>query len=86
MLRLSPKKTQKFKINKTIMTTHKEKVKIARKLMTPFENKIGVSKWDSVAWRKRKEVIRSRVERKQAMAHQRAVMRKKSVARMSIES
>jgi len=68
------------------MITHKEKIRIARKLISPIERQIGLSIWDSAGWRKRKDIIRARVERKQAMAHQRAVMRRKSVARMSIES
>lgn len=56
---------------------HKNKVKLARKMMTKLDRKIHVPKFLSASWLKRKEAIAKRVERKQAEAHKRAVERRK---------
>lgn len=56
---------------------HKQKTKIARKIMTALDRKIHVPKFLTAAWIQRKEGIAKRVERKQAEAHKRAVERRK---------
>lgn len=59
---------------------HKEKVKLARKMMTNLDIKIRVPKFLSAAWLKRKDAIAARVERKQAAAHKRAMERRRMYA------
>lgn len=44
--------------------TRKEKVKLARRLMTPGEIKRGVSIWQSKGWMMRKLVILKRLDKK----------------------
>lgn len=45
-------------------TTHKQKVKIARKLLTKVEKKIKVPKFQSAGWEKRKLAIKLKVNKK----------------------
>ena len=37
------------------MKQHNKKIKLARKMMTPLEVKLGVSKFDSAQWQLRKQ-------------------------------
>lgn len=37
---------------------HKRKVKMARKMMKPYELKIGVGTFESTNWKKRKEQLK----------------------------
>lgn len=55
---------------------HKQKTKLARKMMSELDRKIHVPKFLTAAWLKRKEAIAKRVERKQAAAHKRAEERR----------
>ena len=43
------------------MKKHAKKVKEARKMLSPLEVKLGVSKWDSKAWQDRKEARQKKV-------------------------
>jgi hypothetical protein len=56
---------------------HREKVKLARKLRTLSEIRLGVPIFQSETWEKRKEAIQERVKRQQERAHKRALARKK---------
>lgn len=63
-------------------STHKSKVKMARRLQTNEERKAGKSifesgKYSTSKWKDRKIAIAERVKRKQDAAHARAVERKK---------
>lgn len=57
---------------------HKDKLKLARKLLTKEEKHTPV--FQSKAWEARKEAIAKRVERVQAVAHSRALERKKKLS------
>lgn len=54
----------------------REKLKIAKKLLTKKEKQKKVSPFDSDGWLKRKKAIADRVSRKQGAAHERALKRK----------
>ena len=43
--------------------SHKQKVKMARKMMHPLEIKGGVSIWDSYVWNLRKVAIKKRLKK-----------------------
>lgn len=55
----------------------KDKKRMARKLMSRAELKAGKSPYFSKNWIERGVAIKSRVERDQARAHERALKRKK---------
>jgi len=58
---------------------HKQKVKLAKKLLTGVEKKKKVPIFQSNAWEARKEAIAKRVEKVQAVAHARALERKEKL-------
>lgn len=60
---------------------HKNKVKIARRLLTRKEIQQNVSVFDSVGWKTRKEAIAERVKSQQGEAHERALEMKKKWAK-----
>ncbi len=55
---------------------HKDKLKMARKMLTRDEIKRHVKPFDSVAWEKRKKAIEARVAKREAGEHERALKRK----------
>lgn len=50
---------------------HKQKTKLARKMMTRSEIKNKTSKFDTTAWRERRLAIEKRVEKKETEAKER---------------
>lgn len=48
-------------IEKNVKKTHKEKVKLADKMLTGLEKKLKIPKFQSHAWSKRSESIKKRV-------------------------
>lgn len=59
---------------------HKQKVKLARKMMTPKERLFGVSVFNTAQWRIRyimrraKEILRSKNSTEEAIEHSRKVL------------
>lgn len=55
---------------------HKQKTKLARKMMTQSEIKNKTSKFDTTAWRERRVAIEKRVAKREMEAKERARIRK----------
>jgi len=58
--------------------THKQKLKLARKLMTPEERSKHIPPFVCDGWNRRSEKIKRKVKKQQTAAHIRAIKRKKA--------
>lgn len=61
---------------------HTQKIKLARKLRTPDEEKRGVPLFLTTGWGKRSAAIVARVKKQQGEAHKRAVARKEAAKKL----
>lgn len=66
-----------------MITKHREKIKLARKLYRESDKEARNDLFGSDLWLKRKEGIRKRVQRKQTLAHERALKRKEEAKKSS---
>ena len=58
---------------------HKEKKKLAKKLLSQREKKLGISPFSSLLWGDLKERIQTEVLRKETKAKERAKLRKEKI-------